>query len=338
VREDLRRARASAERARDLIRQLLVFARKEPGNVELVDLNTVIEETRTLLGRTIGAHIELVTRLAPAPPTVRADRSRIEQILCNLVINARDAMPDGGVVVMEAGVVELPDDPTAEPPLPAGDYAQLVISDTGVGMRPDVAARVFEPFFTTKAQQQGTGLGLATVYGIVAEAGGGITVSSELNVGTTFRILLPIATADAASADAVDDRPPRGDGRHVLVAEDDEELRQIVARILERHGYRVTTAGHGRAALALLGQARYDLLLSDVIMPEMSGVELAETTRSHHPSVPVLLMSGHPALSTSLPQPPAEDIPLIHKPFTADELLRRVAESASSVEVTPAAF
>jgi PAS domain S-box-containing protein len=320
VREDLRRARVSAERARDLIRQLLVFARKEPGSVELVDLNTVIEDTRILLDRTIGAHIELVTRPAAAPPTVRADRSRLEQILCNLVINSRDAMPDGGVIVIEATIVQLADDPTRQPPLPAGPYVEIQVSDTGVGMPPEVAARIFEPFFTTKAKQHGTGPGLATVYGVVTEAGGGIAVSSEPGVGTTFRILLPFAAADAAAATAADSEPPHGDGRHVLLVEDDGELQQIVVRILEGHGYRVTAAGHGRTALELLGRDEYDLLLSDVIMPEMSGVELAEAVRRRHPSVPVLLISGYPT-------PPAGVMPIIYKPFTADELLRRVAEN-----------
>ncbi|MET8151219.1 nitrogen regulation protein NR(II) [Actinoplanes sp. NPDC049668] len=206
--KDLDRARAATDRARDLTRQLLLFARKEPANAELIDLNSVIDETRTLLQRSIGAHIELVAHPAEEPVTIRADRSRTEQILLNLVINARDAMPDGGVIAMEAEPVAVPGDPSRQPSLPAGAYARLRVADTGTGMPPEVAAHIFEPFFTTKAKQHGTGLGLATVYGIVTDAGGTITVTSEPNVGTTFEILLPLAE---------DEPPPSAQTRHCQV-------------------------------------------------------------------------------------------------------------------------
>ncbi|GID97390.1 hypothetical protein Adi01nite_68020 [Amorphoplanes digitatis] len=197
---DLGRARAATDRARDLTRQLLLFARKEPANAELIDLNSVIDETRALLQRSIGAHIELVAHLAEEPVIIRADRSRSEQILLNLVINARDAMPDGGVIAMEAAPVDVADEPARQPSLPAGRYARLRVADTGTGMPPEVAAHIFEPFFTTKAKQHGTGLGLATVYGIVTDAGGTITVTSEPAVGTTFEILLPLAPPDEPSS------------------------------------------------------------------------------------------------------------------------------------------
>ncbi|GAB1640650.1 PAS domain S-box protein [Krasilnikovia sp. MM14-A1259] len=190
---DLTRAKASAERARDLTRQLLVFARKQPTTAQTIDLNTIITDTRTLLDRTIGTHIELITHLHPHPLPIRADRSRIEQVLLNLVINARDAMPDGGMIIIE----DRPETGTPQPPLPAGDYAQLNITDTGTGMPEDVATHVFEPFFTTKTKHHGTGLGLATVYGIITEAHGTITLTTQPGVGTTFRILLPLTTEDA---------------------------------------------------------------------------------------------------------------------------------------------
>ncbi|GAB1689534.1 two-component system sensor histidine kinase NtrB [Krasilnikovia sp. M28-CT-15] len=194
---DLTRAKASAERARDLTRQLLVFARKQPTTPETIDLNTVITDTRTLLDRTIGTHIELITHLHPHPLPIRADRSRLEQVLLNLVINARDAMPDGGMIIIENGPTTLTEDTSHQ--LAPGPYAHLNITDTGTGMPPDIAAHVFEPFFTTKTKQHGTGLGLATAYGIITEAGGTITLTTEPGVGTTCHILLPLSTADTAA-------------------------------------------------------------------------------------------------------------------------------------------
>ncbi|GAB1640649.1 two-component system sensor histidine kinase NtrB [Krasilnikovia sp. MM14-A1259] len=209
---DLTRAKASAERARDLTRQLLVFARKQPTTAQTIDLNTIITDTRTLLDRTIGTHIELITHLHPHPLPIRADRSRIEQVLLNLVINARDAMPDGGLIVIDTCPRDLvstePSSPpttgTPQPLLPAGDYAQLSITDTGTGMPEDVATHVFEPFFTTKTKHHGTGLGLATVYGIITETNGTITLTTQPGVGTTFRILVPLSTTDTSSAPTAD--------------------------------------------------------------------------------------------------------------------------------------
>ncbi|MEU7908910.1 PAS domain S-box protein [Actinoplanes sp. NPDC049118] len=341
VSRDLDRARAAADRARDLTRQLLLFARKEPANAELIDLNAVIAETRALLQRSIGAHIELVAHLAEEPVTVRADRSRIEQILLNLVINARDAMPDGGVIAMEADSVEVPDDPDRQPPLPAGTYVRLRVTDTGTGIPPEVAAHIFEPFFTTKAKQHGTGLGLATVYGIVAAAGGGITLDSEPGVGTTFQILLPLATADDPPAGAP--APvPRGDGRHILLVEDDvldkddSEAGRVTGRILESHGFRVTIVGHGPAALDELRRRPFDLLLTNVIMLGMSGTQLVDVVRREHPSMPVLLISGYAEDIANVHRLCAAGIPVVHRPFTAEELLRAVHRAATAARSAPA--
>ncbi|RZU54484.1 PAS domain S-box-containing protein [Krasilnikovia cinnamomea] len=190
---DLTRAKASAERARDLTRQLLVFARKQPTTAETIDLNTVITETRTLLDRTIGANIELITHLHPQPLPIRADRARLEQALLNLAINARDAMPDGGMIIIESGTTTIEDSPHP--------HARLNITDTGTGMPPDIADHAFEPFFTTKTKERGIGLGLglAAVYGIVTEAGGTITLATQPGVGSTFRILLPLSIADTGT-------------------------------------------------------------------------------------------------------------------------------------------
>ncbi|BFU44521.1 PAS domain S-box protein [Krasilnikovia sp. MM14-A1004] len=336
TRADLTRARAGAERARDLTRQLLLFARQEPATTENIDLNAVLDETHALLDRTIGAHIRLVTRPATEPLVIRADRGRVEQILLNLVINARDAMPDGGVVVIEAATTDLAADPTRQPPLPPGQYAHLTVSDTGTGVPADVAAHIFEPFFTTKGRHRGTGLGLATVYGIVTEAGGSISVSSEPHVGTTFHILLPLtASTEAAQSTAVEPGP-RGDGRHVLLAEDDSEVCQIAARILRAHGYRVTEAPDGRAALAHLAEQPFDLLLSDVIMPGMSGIQLADAVRREHPTVAVLLVSGYSAESAEVRRLLATGTPIVYKPFTAEELLHAVHRATLTPHSTPA--
>ncbi|GLW27806.1 histidine kinase [Actinoplanes regularis] len=326
-RSDLTRARSSAERAQELTRQLLLFARQEPSVAKVIDLDSVIEESCALLRRTIGDHVELITRPSPQPLAVCADRGRIEQVLLNLVINARDAMPDGGTVVIEAGPVQLDEDPDRLPPLPAGPYAQLKVSDTGEGMPPSVAARIFEPFFTTKAKQQGTGLGLATVYSIVTEAGGDITVSSTPQVGTTFRILLPEVTAVAASEAGAAGTARGGSRSHILVAEDDAEVRGITVRILEGAGYRVTEAENGRAALDRIHRQTFDLLMTDILMPEMSGSRLAETVRLHHPGIRILLISGYNEETARVRHLVIDGIPMIHKPFTAKEVLDAVRQA-----------
>ncbi|RZU54600.1 PAS domain S-box-containing protein [Krasilnikovia cinnamomea] len=336
TREDLTRARAGAERARDLTRQLLLFAREEPATTEHIDLNAVIDETRALLDRTIGAHIQLVTRPAAEPLVIRADRGRVEQILLNLVINARDAMPDGGVVKIEAATTELAEDPTRRPPLPPGQYAHLTVSDTGTGVPPDVAAHIFEPFFTTKSRHRGTGLGLATVYGIVTEAGGSISLGSDSTVGTTFHILLPLTTAPAVAESPAAERGPRGEGRHVLLAEDDGEVSQIAARILRAHGYDVTTVQSGQAALDHLAEQPFDLLLTDIVMPGMSGAQLVDAVRRDHPAVGVLLVSGYSAASAEVLRLLAAGVPIVYKPFTAGELLQAVHQATLAPHSTPA--
>ncbi|WP_229074743.1 PAS domain-containing sensor histidine kinase [Actinoplanes sp. DH11] len=230
--DDLARIRDAADRARSLTGQLLLFAKREPTQVEVVDLNDVVVQGEELLSRTIGEDIRLVCRRCDRPVPVHANRGRLDQILLNLVINARDAMPTGGVVVAETDIAQLTD--------PPGHWARLTVSDTGTGMTAEVRDRLFEPFFTTKPADQGTGLGLATVYGIVGDAGGHIGVESELGIGTTFRILLPVAADEAARLDddATGEPPRPGHGERVLVVEDDEQVRDLVVRLLDSHGYR----------------------------------------------------------------------------------------------------
>ncbi|GAB1693565.1 hypothetical protein KRM28CT15_53680 [Krasilnikovia sp. M28-CT-15] len=324
---DLTRAKASAERARDLTRQLLVFARKQPTTPETIDLNTVITDTRTLLDRTIGTHIELITHLHPHPLPIRADRSRLEQVLLNLVINARDAMPDGGMIIIENGPTTLTEDTSHQ--LAPGPYAHLTITDTGTGMPPDIAAHVFEPFFTTKTKQHGTGLGLATAYGILTEAGGTITLTTEPGVGTTFRILLPLTTAGTPAATRTTKAPP-GHGQRILVVDDDPDVRQATTRILRRHGYEVTAAPDGYTALEHLSQNPCDLLLTDIVMPGMSGYQLAESTLRDHPNTLIMLISGASEDTSTTRRLRTDGVPMIYKPFTAEELLQAVHDCTAA--------
>ncbi|GIF12965.1 PAS domain S-box protein [Actinoplanes teichomyceticus] len=337
VRADLIQVRAATERAANLTRQLLTFTRGDTIQPRNVALNAALAEVQAMLERTIGEHIRLVTRPSPTPLTVRADPGQLQQVLLNLAINARDAMPDGGTLVLEAGTAELDgDELNMQPPLPAGRYARLLISDTGEGMPPEVAARVFEPFFTTKPRGKGTGLGLATVYGIVTEAGGSINLYSEAGIGTTFRIYLPLVETPVDGADDATRpaAPPRGDGSTVLVVEDEVALARIITRILTENGYHVVVAADGRHALALYEQHGCDLLLTDVIMPEMSGPRLAELLTERQPGLPVLYMSGYSNGLLGSTHVLDGDIAFIEKPFTAADLLRKVADARRAAPVS----
>jgi two-component system cell cycle sensor histidine kinase/response regulator CckA len=323
---DRAQVRTAVERATSLTRQLLTFTRGDAIQLRDVDLNAAIAEVHGVLERTIGEHITLIAVPAPAPLAVHADPGQIHQILLNLAINARDAMPDGGTIVLEANVATLDgDELNMQPPLPAGTYARLLVSDTGEGMTQETATRIFEPFFTTKPRGRGTGLGLATVYGIVAEANGSINVYSELGVGTTFRIYLPIsATLRTASVAGRSGSPPRGDGRTVLVVEDEVALARIITRILTGGGYHVRTAGNGAEALRMFHEHGCDLLLTDVIMPEMTGPKLAGLILRERPDLPVLYMSGYSNGLLGTTHVLDDGIAFIEKPFTGDDLLHKV--------------
>jgi PAS domain S-box-containing protein len=327
VRADLAQVLTAADRAINLTSQLLTFTRGDAVQPQDVDLNAAVAEVQAMLERTIGEHINLITMPSAEPLTVHADAGHLQQVLLNLAINARDAMPDGGTLVIEANAAVLDGQaPNMQPPLEAGTYARLLVSDTGEGIPPDVAAHIFEPFYSTKPRGQGTGLGLSTVYGIVSEAGGSINVYSELGVGTTFRIYLPLVVASGSSAVAVPTRtePPRGDGRTVLVVEDEAPLLRVVARILTNGGYRVLTATNGPDALELVDQQDCDVLLTDVIMPEMSGRRLAELLDERRPGLPVLYMSGYSNGLLGSTHILDDDIAFIEKPFTASGLLHKI--------------
>jgi two-component system cell cycle sensor histidine kinase/response regulator CckA len=248
-------------------------------------------------------------------------------------------MPDGGTLVLEADEAVLDgDELNMRPAVAAGQYARLQVSDTGEGMSAEVAAHIFEPFYTTKPRGKGTGLGLATVYGIVTEAAGSINVFSELGVGTTFRIYLPLATVEAGVPVPVarGPAPPDGAGRTVLVVEDEAALARVVTRILAGAGYRVLTAGTGAEAYAIFKEKGCDALLTDVIMPEMSGPRLAELVHERAPGLPVLYMSGYSNGLLGTTRVLGEEFPLLEKPFTAADLLHKVYEALSLAPSDPA--
>ncbi|GGQ84929.1 hybrid sensor histidine kinase/response regulator [Couchioplanes azureus] len=342
VESDLRQVRIATDRATNLTRQLLTFTRADTIQPQDVDLNAALAEVQAMLQRTIGEHITLITRPSSQPLTVHADPGQLQQVLLNLAINARDAMTDGGTLVLEANTAALDgDELNMQPPLPAGTYARLLVSDTGEGIPPEVAAHIFEPFYTTKPRGKGTGLGLATVYGIVTEAGGSINLYSEPGIGTTFRIYLPLVTTPSTPSDPAtrEDQSPRGHGRTILVVEDEPALTRVITRILTKGGYHVVTANNGPEAITLFDQHHCDALLTDVIMPEMPGRRLAEILHERRPDLPVLYMSGYSNGLLGSTQILDDDIAFIEKPFTAHDLLQKLSETltdAATAEETQA--
>jgi PAS domain S-box-containing protein len=325
VQADLQQIQAAAGRAARLARELLVFSRREPGQPEKVDLNSVLVRIRGLLSASIGGHIELRLITAPGLPAVMADRGQIEQVLLNLAINARDAMPHGGALTVTTGLTDLStvqgdEWPAARP----GKYVELTVSDTGFGMDAETMRHVFEPFFTTRPQGQGTGLGLSTVYGIITKAGGGITIDSEEGKGTTFHIYLPAISIPAPAAPAGPPPAAPGHGETILVVDDEPAVLEIAARILRHNGYQTIEAGTHSEALSLLSSHDVQLLLTDSVMPGSSGQALAEAASEMKPGVRVLHMSGATFAGTKTDSAPGAEVPLIRKPFTALDLLKKV--------------
>ncbi|MFI5934384.1 ATP-binding protein [Actinoplanes sp. NPDC051494] len=329
LRADLLQISRATERATRLTRQLLAFGRRTITQVEVLSLNDVIGEVEQLLRRAIGEHITLVTELDPELWRVQADPSQLEQILVNLAVNARDAMPGGGTLSIGTGNTEL----TGSEAVPApGRYVEVRVGDSGTGMPPEVVERAFEPFYTTKPQGAGTGLGLATVYGIATGAGGDVRIRSAAGAGTTITILLPATDVTAGAANpgyggaaAGPSAPARGN-ETILLVEDEEPLRDVTTRILARAGYQVLAADDGAAAIELAGHhpGPVHLLLTDVIMPRMMGNDVAARVHALRPGVPVLYMSGYAQPVLTEHGTLQAGVSLIEKPFAAAQLLERV--------------
>ena len=328
IRDDVEEIRRAAERAATLTRQLLIFSRRDVARPEILDLRAIFTDMRKLLQRTIGEHIELATNIADDLAPVSADRGQIEQVIVNLAVNSRDAMPHGGRLVLEAANRMLDADfVVTDPDLAPGRYVRIAVADTGEGMTKEVMDRAFEPFFTTKPKGKGTGLGLATVYGIVRQAGGKVGLYSEPGRGTTVTIHLPAVAAASLRAGAeVEPEDLRGHGETVLLVEDEAAVRGAARRILSQANYQVVEATGSRVAVAIAADPtrRIDLVLSDVVMPELSGVELAARLREKRAGLPVLFMSGYPQEVLAHQGLAPSNLELVEKPFSRDALLRAV--------------
>jgi PAS domain S-box-containing protein len=326
--------RDCADRAAALTRQLLAFSREQVLRPKVLDINEIVREMYRLLRRIIGEDVELAMSLAPNLGAVSADVGQIEQVIVNLAANARDAMPHGGRLTIETSDVEVDAERASSlPGLVPGPYVMIRVADTGVGMDDDTLQHLFEPFFTTKTRGEGTGLGLATVFGIVEQSGGRIEVTSRLGRGTTFRIYLPRAAgAPEATHPAVRPAAPAAGNETVLVVEDDDRLRFIVRRILGDAGYSVVVAPGGAEIPALLREIRTqpDLIITDVVMPESSGPQVVAKLAANGSTARVLYMSGYEDSTLVDRGVIGEGTPYLAKPFTADSLLRKVREILDS--------
>jgi len=328
-RDDLEQVRKAADGAAALTRQLLAFSRQQVVEPRVVSLNTVVEDLQKILRRVIGEDIELTITLAPDLESVRADVGQLEQVLMNLVVNARDAMPTGGRLTVETANVEHdPEYARDREAAAVRRFAMLAVTDTGCGMDEATRARIFEPFFTTKEVGRGTGLGLATVYGIVKQAGGFIWVYSEPGQGTSFKIYLPAVDATAERTTAAATTPaPRGT-ETVLLVEDAAAVRAVTKQMLERQGYTVLEAPDGEAGLRLAQRHRgvIHLLLTDVVMPRVGGRELAEHLVRVRPDVKVLYTSGYTDDSVVRHGILESGTPYLQKPFSPESLARKVRD------------
>jgi PAS domain S-box-containing protein len=324
----------AGNRGAGLTRQLLAFSRQQVLQPKVIDLNASITDMEKMLARLIGEDVELVTSLDPNLGRVEVDPGQVEQVLMNLAVNARDAMPQGGTLAVETANVDLTDADTThyDYPVAPGPYVQVLVSDTGSGMDGTTLSHLFEPFFTTKGLDKGTGLGLATVYGIVKQSKGYIWVKSAVGEGTTFTVLLPRVPAPALAATGAEAAEAEPTGREtILLVEDDEAARCLWHEMLDMLGYRALVASNGLHALEVAERhgGRIDLLLSDVVMPKLGGRELAARLRELHPGIRVIFMSGYTA-DTVVRQGIADGGPFLQKPFSAQQFASKIRESLDS--------
>jgi len=320
----------SADRATTLTRQLLAFSRLQVLQPQVINLNSVVEEMGKLLPRLIGEDIELMLRLDENLGSIRADASQMEQVIMNLAVNARDAMPNGGKLILETRKCELEQSYTASHPfVKPGSYILLDVTDTGTGMDEETQAHIFEPFFTTKEKGKGTGLGLATVYGIVKQSGGFIWVYSELGKGTSFKIYLPLVDAQQTQISTAKPMAELPAGTEtVLLSEDEQDVREIAREFLESGGYTVIEAKNGKEAMELAAQHKgtIDLLVTDMVMPGMTGQELAVRLQSDYPGLAVVFMSGYSEHAATEMANADPSVRLMTKPFSRVAMLRTVRE------------
>jgi nitrogen-specific signal transduction histidine kinase/CheY-like chemotaxis protein len=331
-REDVNEINKAGVLAAALTRQLLAFSRKQIIEPAILNLNDIVSSMQPMLARLLGEDVNVVLTLAPSLGAVKADRSQVEQIVLNLAVNARDAMPLGGTLMIETADVDF-DERYAERnfSVAAGPYVSLVVSDTGVGMTPEVQARLFEPFFTTKEQGKGTGLGLATVHGIVTGAGGVIHAYSEVGRGSTFKIYLPrLDEQPVGGSTSASEREIRGAAQLVLVVDDSEAVRRLVKRILEGLNYRVLTAANAAEAQQTFERhATVDLLVTDVVMPGASGPELTRQLLQSRPALKVIFMSGYTEEAIVRGGVLNAGVAFLGKPFTAEALGQKVKDLLS---------
>ncbi|MGD8866852.1 MAG: ATP-binding protein [Gemmatimonadales bacterium] len=340
LRQDVVEIQKAANRGAALAGQLLAFSRKRESLLSVMSLNDVVDELVDMLGRLLGRGVKLNTRLDPALGYVKADATQLGQVVMNLVVNARDAMPDGGTITIETANVELDEEyAAAHPSGKPGPHVMLAVSDTGFGMDEETQSRIFEPYFTTKGPGKGTGLGLSTVYTIVKDSGGNIWVYSTPAVGTTFRVYLP--QVSEAGAPLVARKAPAelpGGRETVMVVDDEEGLRLLMSRVLERSGYSVLVAGDGQSALELAGgyEGPIHAMITDLMLPEMTGLDLAERLVGSRPEMKVLYISGHGDLDVVRPGAFKPGMAFLQKPFTPSALVGKLRHaldtSASDVD------
>ena len=324
--------RDAADRAVAISRQLLTFSNKQIPRTEVFNLNGVISDSKKMLQRLIGEDVNVQFKPGPGLGLVRADRGQFAQVLTNLAVNSRDAMPEGGAFTIETANVELDQSDTqAYPDLKPGLYAMLAVRDTGTGMNEDTIAHIFEPFYTTKSVGKGTGLGLSVVYGIIRQSGGFIRVASEPGHGTEFRVYLPVVPEIASPVLETEDGRVKGGSETILLVEDESALRDEIQRVLDKAGYHVLAAADGHAALrlAMSDTEPIHLLLTDVVMPELSGIRLAKRLQAFRQHLRVLYMSGYPDAGTAA----LSESNSIQKPFTKAKLLRRVRDVLDSLGI-----
>jgi signal transduction histidine kinase len=325
----LEEIRRSAERGGALTHQLLAFSRRQPMETRTVHINGLVVQIEKMLRRLIGEDIELITVAGAASDTVVADPGRLEQVIMNLVVNARDAMPKGGKLTIETGTEQFNEAFSAQQMgVAPGPFVVIAITDTGIGMDQDTQSHLFEPFFTTKHPGRGTGLGLATAYGIIRQTGGAIRIQSELGVGTVARIYLPASPEQEATPDAPATMTPLSGGETILLVEDEARVRKLMVSVLQGRGYRVLEATRGEDALRLCKQHRgaIDLAVVDVVMPEMSGPDLMKQLVPLCRAVRVLYISGYTEEAMVHHGIPESGAAFLQKPFVPDQLARKVRE------------